>query len=276
MAGDDAAVAHHHDAVGDLGDLVQPVADIDEGHAFRLELADLLEQQLRLLAAKCGGRFVEDQKLGIERQRLGDLDLLLGGDAQRAHLLFRRDSRGRAASVGPMPARSWPRGRCGRRASAGGRHRRSRRPTDPAAASVPGGSCRCRRRSPRRARRGNTASPASIMRRLGLGRPGDDVRNGGLAGAVFAKQRHDLSRPHLEARIGQDLDRPVALAEAADGEPRCGDCVWLGSKDIVPLINNQGCLESGMLGDELIDIVLGGQRRILQLFWRERFRRPPA
>ena len=65
VAGDDAAVAHHHDAVGDLRDLVQPVADIDEGHAFRLELADLLEQQLGLLAAERCGRLVEDQQLGI-------------------------------------------------------------------------------------------------------------------------------------------------------------------------------------------------------------------
>ena len=54
-------------------------------------LADLLEQQLRLFAAECCRRFVEDQKLGVERQRLGDLDLLLGGDAQRAHLALRRD-----------------------------------------------------------------------------------------------------------------------------------------------------------------------------------------
>ena len=63
VAGDDAAVAHHHDAVGDLGDLVEPVADIDEGHAFGLEPADLLEQQLGLLAAERRRRLVEDEQL---------------------------------------------------------------------------------------------------------------------------------------------------------------------------------------------------------------------
>ena len=32
------------------------------------------------LAAQGGGRLVEDQELGVEGERLGDLDLLLGSD----------------------------------------------------------------------------------------------------------------------------------------------------------------------------------------------------
>ena len=63
VARHDAAVAQHHDAVGDPRDLVQPMADVDEATPSRLELADLLEQQLGLLAAERRGRLVEDQQL---------------------------------------------------------------------------------------------------------------------------------------------------------------------------------------------------------------------
>ena len=78
------------DAVGDAGDLVEAVADVDETDALGLQPADLLEQPLGLFGAERRGRLVEDQEPRVQRQRLGDLDLLLRGDAKVAHERRRR------------------------------------------------------------------------------------------------------------------------------------------------------------------------------------------
>ena len=157
------AVAHHHDAVGDLRDLVQPVADIDEADAFRLELARSAGTAACVSSppsAAVGSSKISSS--AFERQRLGDLDLLLRGDAQGpATLRSRRDVEARAASAA-AEARSFH----GRAVDAAAVHRLA---ADidvlgdrqiAAAASAPGGSCRRRRRSPRRDWRGRRASPA--------------------------------------------------------------------------------------------------------------------
>ena len=41
-------VPHHHDAVREPEDLLQLVADVDDGHAALLEVLDMAEQPLRL------------------------------------------------------------------------------------------------------------------------------------------------------------------------------------------------------------------------------------
>ena len=61
------SVPQHRDAVGDAGDLVEPMTDIDEAYAFLLEAADLFEQPLRLLRAKRGGRLVENEQARVQR-----------------------------------------------------------------------------------------------------------------------------------------------------------------------------------------------------------------
>src|SRR5581483_4554768 len=99
VSGDQPAVPQDRDTIGDAGDLLQPVADIDEADAFCLEPIDLLEQPLSLIRAECRGGFVENQQLRIERQRLGDLDLLLGGDAQLTHQSSRRDAETKAPEL---------------------------------------------------------------------------------------------------------------------------------------------------------------------------------
>ena len=47
-AADVLTVAQHHQAVGDLKDLLHAVGDVDDGHALGGELADHLEKLLRL------------------------------------------------------------------------------------------------------------------------------------------------------------------------------------------------------------------------------------
>jgi hypothetical protein len=91
VAGHEFPVAQHHHAVGDARDLVEPVADVNERDPFAPELIDLREKPLGFSAPERRGRLVENQQPGIERERFGDLDLLLRCDAQRADQLRRRN-----------------------------------------------------------------------------------------------------------------------------------------------------------------------------------------
>ena len=86
-AADLPAVAQDGDAIADLGDLLEPVRDVDDRPALGLERADDLEQPAGLAVGQRRGRLVHDHDLGVERQRLGDLDHLSLRDAQ---LLDRR------------------------------------------------------------------------------------------------------------------------------------------------------------------------------------------
>ena len=81
------------------GDLVEAVTDVDETDAFRLQPPDLFEKPLGLFRAQRGGRLVEYQQARVERQRLGDLDLLLRGDAKVAHERRGRSLESQAAQL---------------------------------------------------------------------------------------------------------------------------------------------------------------------------------
>ncbi|MNH97898.1 hypothetical protein D3C73_506050 [compost metagenome] len=59
---DQVTVTHDHDFVGDPGNFVHPVTDVDEGNPFFLQLLDLFEQQIGFVLAQGGGRFVEYQQ----------------------------------------------------------------------------------------------------------------------------------------------------------------------------------------------------------------------
>ena len=85
------AVAQHGHPVGNPGDLLQPMADVDEAHALLSQLINLSEEPFCLLAAESGGRLIQNQELGIERQRLRNFDLLLRGDSQGANKCRRRN-----------------------------------------------------------------------------------------------------------------------------------------------------------------------------------------
>ena len=73
------AVLEHGHAVGDLEDLLEPVRDVDHAELPLAESADHREQRLRLGDRQGGGRLVEDDQPGVDREGLGDLDELLLG-----------------------------------------------------------------------------------------------------------------------------------------------------------------------------------------------------
>ena len=79
---DDLAAADDRDAVGDLEDLVQLVADEDDAVALVGEAPQDGEDLLGLLGREHSGRLVEHEDAGLPVQRLEDLDALLPADGQ--------------------------------------------------------------------------------------------------------------------------------------------------------------------------------------------------
>ncbi len=85
--GEDAlAIAQDRDAVGHAKDLAQFVRDIDHPDAPVGQRADQLQQPVDLGLAEGGRGLVHDHHLGIKSQGAGDLDQLLLGHRQIAHL----------------------------------------------------------------------------------------------------------------------------------------------------------------------------------------------
>ena len=54
---------------------------------------------------------------------------------------------------------------------------------------------------------------------------GDGFEQRGLAGAVAADERHDLTLAHLQAHVAQGLDAPVAAGEAVNLEHAPPPCL---------------------------------------------------
>ena len=104
------AIAEHGDPVTELEHLVDAVTDEQHGDARFRQTANLPEQALHLVRRQRRGRFVHDQHTDVARHRLGDLDRLLGTDAelrgQRARidvdLELAQDLAGPAMHVAPM------------------------------------------------------------------------------------------------------------------------------------------------------------------------------
>jgi hypothetical protein len=70
----DRAIAEHGEPVGDLLHLGDAVRDVDDRGVPCYELADTQEQPLDFFRAQMLGGLVEDQDLGPQCERLGDLD----------------------------------------------------------------------------------------------------------------------------------------------------------------------------------------------------------
>ena len=129
------AAPQHGDPVGDLGHLVQLVADEDDRLPLLGQAPDDREELVRLLRRQHRGRLVEHEDVGAAVERLQDLDALLlaDGDVLRRSRAGRR--RGRTASRSRARASRPPRSRAGRRcAPARSRARCSRRPSSPGSA----------------------------------------------------------------------------------------------------------------------------------------------
>src|SRR5579883_516186 len=78
------AVAKHGDAIGDGENLVELVADINDGDAARLQLAHDVEEPPHVIFRQRGGRLVHDQDARLVRQGAQDFDALAIADAERA------------------------------------------------------------------------------------------------------------------------------------------------------------------------------------------------
>ena len=78
------AVAQHRHIVADVKDLLQPVRDVERGHATPLQALENFKKAIDLLGGQGCRRFVENEKLAFVAKRLGDLDQLKLGNAEAA------------------------------------------------------------------------------------------------------------------------------------------------------------------------------------------------
>ena len=79
------------DAVGDLENLVKPVADVNDPDILRFQFVDHTKQSLGFARGEGGAGFVHDDDTGILRESLSDLDDLLLGDGEAVALGIDRD-----------------------------------------------------------------------------------------------------------------------------------------------------------------------------------------
>ena len=86
-----APVAQHGNAVGHALDLGEAVGDVNDPHPLAGETAQDGEQTLGVLLGQRRGGLVEDEDARLPRERLGDLDRLRLGDAERGHRSRRVD-----------------------------------------------------------------------------------------------------------------------------------------------------------------------------------------
>ena len=83
QCGDKLAVAQHTHAIGEHGDLVEPMADVEERSAFGAEFAQENKQRLNFRAGERRRRLIKDEHATLLRQSGGDLDELLVADPER-------------------------------------------------------------------------------------------------------------------------------------------------------------------------------------------------
>ena len=88
---DQLAVAQYRNALGDTGQLFEPVRNINDRHASGLQAGDLFEQHLDFTSSEHRRGLVEDQHMAVADQVTGDLDHLLVTNAQAAHQRVRVD-----------------------------------------------------------------------------------------------------------------------------------------------------------------------------------------
>ena len=88
---DQLAVAQYRNALGDTGQLFEPVRNINDRHASSLQARDLFKQHLDFTSSKHRRGLVEDQYMAVADQVTSDLDHLLVTNAQAAYQCVRVD-----------------------------------------------------------------------------------------------------------------------------------------------------------------------------------------
>ncbi|ENN88049.1 hypothetical protein RHSP_51373 [Rhizobium freirei PRF 81] len=85
---DDLAVLHDRDAVGEVEDVVDVVADEEDADAFLLQLLDQLADLRRFLRAERRRRLVHDKDAGVEEDGAGDCHRLALATGERLYRLL--------------------------------------------------------------------------------------------------------------------------------------------------------------------------------------------
>src|SRR5206468_1700079 len=237
------AVAEDGHAVGDAEDLLQAVADVDDADAALPEGADQVEQVCQLVLGEGGGRLVHRDDHRVAGSGLGDLDHLLLGNGEAAHLLAHVDADAEAVhealGIAVELAEVDEPGDDGARLAAeedvfGGAEVRDQVEflVDDVDAEV------------HRPLGGIDHDGLAVENNLAAVRllgAGQDLHERRLAGAVLADEGVDLAGTHLEADAVERDDTRVALADpahleegsgggghalrlAAGGRGTCGEC----------------------------------------------------
>ena len=86
-----AAVAEHRAGIGDRLDLRHAVRDVEDREPLVAQLAQDAEHGVHVARGQRGGRLVQDQDLGVPRQRGRELDQLAARERQVARVFLRID-----------------------------------------------------------------------------------------------------------------------------------------------------------------------------------------
>ena len=79
------AIAQHEDAIGQFGDLAEPVRNVNDADALRAQIADDFKECFRFVLRKAAGGLVHNQHARFAGKGLGDFHELLAADGQIAH-----------------------------------------------------------------------------------------------------------------------------------------------------------------------------------------------
>ena len=214
--GHDPAEAHDGRPLAERLDLLQLVADVEDGAAFLSEPAQGFEKLAHFLGRQHGGRFVHDQQTRLLQQAAHDLDALALADGKIVHRAVRIEGEpvgGRDFDDAPAQAPALSRVVDGESdvLRHGQRLEQGKMLEHHADAQTPGG---VRARDPDR-----LALPPDFAG-IGLQHAIDDLHQRALAGAVLAQKRMDLARQDSEiyAVIGEAAGE--SFRDAGQGKER--------------------------------------------------------
>ena len=211
------AVAEHCEALAEAAHLGHAVRDEDDRHAFCVEAVDEVPKPVHVGGGQRRGRLVQQQHTGLPRDRLGDLDLLTRGKREVAHqrvgVHVVQAETGEVLHDGALAAAPVDLSRDERLVGQQhvlddgqivdqGHFLKRRLNAEPVRAG----------RAPDGHIVAEDVNAASVL----SDQPGQNLDEGGLAGAVLADQRADLALRNGKGDIVEGNGRVKPLGEAFD------------------------------------------------------------